>query len=274
MPFQPLGYPFEVHSDEAPSAVKAKLRSGFKGWLDLQTGARGWIAGPLMCIWQSAYNQHGPMLLALIRHSGHGTIITGRAGSDLNGTLWLGILVIALAGSALNEQGRHPELVAALALLGLFVPLALWLAHSGRNEADDLVRFVERSLGARPELRGRSPRAAEAIARAGASEVPVTGATLEIVGAGTQDAPSAADIVEAIAALDDENAIILAFAEETYMQAACTQDGFRLEHRAGGADRHFRAAGEIGREAVAAAMLHYLATRSPSPQLGWEPVQL
>ncbi len=278
MPFQPFGYSFEIRSDDMPAAVKAKLRSGFTGWLDLQTGARGWIVGPVLCIWQSAWTQYGPMLLGLIRPGARGTIVTGRAGSDLNGTLWIVFLTVALAGSAavsvLNGRAVDPEALFVLALLGLLVPLALWGAHISRNEADDLVRFVERRLGPEPERRPRSARAARAIAHVSASEAPVPGATLEIVGARRQEAPSAANLIEAVDGLDGDDAMILAFAEETYMQAARIPHGFVLEYRDGGPDRHFRATGEIDREAVATAMLHYLATREPTPQLRWQPVRL
>lgn len=148
---QPLGYPFEVRSPKSVTEIKAAIRSKTQGWFDAKNGARGWIIGPLMCLWWTALNPRGPMLIARIGADGHGTLITGRAGSDLNGIAAL-LLVAAVLPyltyqMIVERQATTTALIAIAILLGLGVPLTLWFAHKDRHDADPLVNFLRRTLG-------------------------------------------------------------------------------------------------------------------------------
>lgn len=277
MAFEPLGYRFEVRSTETPAAVKARLRGKMTSWFNPQLRARGWIVGPFLCLWQSAINQYGPMVLARIRPDGDGTIITGRAGSDLNGTVWCMLVFLialfAMVMAVIDEKASTGAAFIVVVIIILFMSPIMWFSHIERKDAEALVSFVQHTLGVEPERRERSARAARAIKRAGANELPVPGASLVVDGVSAADAPAAANVIDAIEALDMDGFIILSFANEAYMQAAEEPKGFRLEYRDGGPDKHFRTAESIGRDAVALAMLHYLATRRPSPELRWEPVR-
>jgi hypothetical protein len=275
MAFEPLGYHFEVRCDKAPAVVKAMLRGKMKSWFDPKTGARGWIVGPFLCLWQSAFDQYGPMVLARIKSDVRGTIIAGRAGADLNGSLWsmlaFSTFLLAMAMAVIKGQASIGGALILVLVISLFLSLTLWWGHKDRKDAEGLVRFVQRTLGSEPELRARSARAARAIKHAGASEVPVSGATLIIDGVKTETNPSPADMIDAVDQLyPDDGFAIVEFSDHCYMQAAETGNGFCLEYRDGGPDRHFRATGTIDREGVAIAMLHYLATREAHPEMKWE----
>ena len=97
MAFQPFGYRFEVRSPSLPSDAKAAIRSRKKAWFDPKSGARGWVAGPFICLWFSAFDKHGPMLFGMITQDNMGTRVRGRAGSDLNGVLMFSLLIPLMA---------------------------------------------------------------------------------------------------------------------------------------------------------------------------------
>jgi hypothetical protein len=86
MAFQPFGYRFDL-------AIRAKR----KGWFASKTGARGWMIGPLLCLWWDPYDKQGPMLIGWLSEDGFGTRIIGRAGSDLNGMLLFVVIYPFLA---------------------------------------------------------------------------------------------------------------------------------------------------------------------------------
>lgn len=292
MAFEPLGYRFEVHCEGTPPVVKEQLRGKMKPWFDPKTGARGWIVGPFLCLWQSAIDRYGPMVLARIRPDGHGTIITGRAGADLNGTLssilFFSISLFAIVMAVIKGQASAGGALLLIAVIGIFLPLILWWGHKDRKNAEGLVRFVERTLGVKPASRAWSESAEDqstpATASPGnvarpdiagaASTVPVPGARLIVDGDTGRFAPSEAGLLEAVAALDEENFVILEFAEQEYMQAVLTPGGFWIEYRSGGPDRHFRCEQRVDRDSTAAFLLHYLATRQPDPRIGWNAMRI
>ena len=156
MPFQPFGFPFSITSPMPPSDVKRAIRSRKKHWFHSKDGTRGWIIGPLLCLWSSPSNQTGPMLLGWISGDGFEASIRGRAGSDLNGmamtTLFLPLLGVLIYRIAAAEQRAVGEIVAT-ALLVLIFSLNFWLSHRDRRQAEPLVRFIEDAVA----LSGRSP---------------------------------------------------------------------------------------------------------------------
>src|SRR3546814_6101180 len=77
----------------SPSEVKIAIKSRKKGWFDAKNGARGWIVGPLICLWFSAFDQYGPMLFGVISSDAAGSRVRGRAGSDLNGVVMFSLLI-------------------------------------------------------------------------------------------------------------------------------------------------------------------------------------
>jgi hypothetical protein len=129
-----------------PSDVKAAIRARKCGWFDTKNGARGWIAGPFICLWFSAFDRHGPMLLGKISEVGTSTRISGRAGSDLNG------LIIFIALLPLMPLFLYDSIQAGdFTLTSLFVLsylLVFWLSHRDRREAEPLVRFLKEAASA------------------------------------------------------------------------------------------------------------------------------
>lgn len=157
MAFQPLGERFEIRSPLAPAEARAAIRTQWRGWFAQAEGPRGWIIGPFLCLWNSAFNRYGPLALARIgADASGGTRITGRAGSDLNGTLFLLVLIavmLAMVAQMIAEgAGRFALVVGVLASL---FPLSLWLANKDRHDDRPLVAFLRRTLADRSERASR-----------------------------------------------------------------------------------------------------------------------
>jgi len=96
MAFQPFGCAVDIRSEMAPRAVRSAIRRRWRGWFDPINGSRGWMIGPFICLWRSALDSRGPILLAVVSSDGFGSRISGRAGSDLNG-----IAMMVLLGSVI-----------------------------------------------------------------------------------------------------------------------------------------------------------------------------
>jgi len=146
MTFQPFGFPFDINSTHQPSDVKDAIRSGRKPLFDQQDGARGWVAGPLICLWFSAFDRQGPMLLGWISQSPSGTRIVGRAGSDLNGLLMLiaTMPVMTFAVYRMVSLGDYP--IGRVLIVSVFYvaicAVVLFSKHRLRREAKPLVGFL------------------------------------------------------------------------------------------------------------------------------------
>lgn len=271
--FQPFGYRFEVRSYLPPSHVRAALRAGMKDWFDAKSGARGWIIGPFMCLWFSAFDRYGPMLLATVRRDDPGTRVTGRAGSDLNGLALFTVLVPLLAFalyqmvSAGDYAPTHVIIIGGLILLS---PLVFWLSHLDRRRGEPLVRFVQDAV-ARAE--GRVPAAS---AGATASRPLTLTATGE-----DQIDPTAEDIHDALRDVDDGDSVILAAGAETYIQTAFRGGDYILERRDGDGRSHVQARRRddpsevtFTFEEVSEAFMAYADETPPPDFVVWEPLHL
>ncbi len=284
--FQPFGYRFEVGSPLPPARVKAALRSRMKGWFDASPGARGWIVGPFMCLWLSAFDRRGPMLLAAIGRGDLGTRVSGRAGSDLNGLAAYALLLPVLAFSlymmmATGEDSLQTVIIVSAVLL--FSPLVFWWSHKDRRQADPLVRFVEEAV-ARADVLGSEEAVARAEA-AGSTESTELAASRTLIlttsGADHRIAATREEIREALLACGDGDFVILSAADEIYIQTAFADGGYVLERRDGDAQAHFQAvrsddqsATTFALEEVEEAFLAW-AEDTPAPDwLVWEPVCL
>ena len=271
--FQPFGYRFEVRSPLPPAGVKAALRSRMKGWFDASPGARGWIVGPFMCLWLSALDRRGPLLLATVGHGDLGTRVTGRAGSDLNGLAAYTLLLPVLAFSlymliATGEDSLQTVIIVSAVLLTS--PLVFWWSHKDRRQADPLVRFVEDAV-ARADVAGSTEPTELAASR-----------TLTLTTSGVDRvAATIEDIREALLACGDGDFVILSAAGEIYIQTALADGGYVLERRDGDAQVHFQAvrsddpsATTFAFEEVEEAFLAW-AEDTPTPDwLVWEPMRL
>ena len=231
--FQPFGYRFEVRSWLPPEQVKAALRSRMKDWFDAQPGARGWIVGPFLCLWLSAFNRRGPRVLATVGRGDLGARVTGRAGSDLNGLVAHALLTPVLAFCLYQIVAAGDYTLRTVLLIGgvlALSPLVFWGSHKGRHEADPLVRFVQDAV-ARAE--GRAPAPSAGLA----SSMRLTLTT----GGAVRVGPTAEAIHDALLTLGDGEVVILSAAGETYIQAVFANGGYLLERRDGGPEAHFRA---------------------------------
>lgn len=150
MAFQPFGFRFEINSTMPPEEAKAALRSGMKGWFEPKNAPRGWIVGPLICLWASAFNEYGPLLMGWISRDNFGTRVRGRAGSDLNGIAFAALvfpfLAYMLYRMILDGSATAGQILLIGGILLIGTPLTFWWAHKERREAEPLVSFVRRTL--------------------------------------------------------------------------------------------------------------------------------
>lgn len=235
MTFQPFGRPFDLDTSLAPAEVKTAIRSRLKGWFEVKSGARGWIAGSFICLWSSAFNQQGPMLIGIISRDAHGTRIRGRAGSDLNGSLWVSMCCLALlclvaAEIVWGDRQGLSQILPVTILFLIFMPIVLWLKHLYRREAEPLVRFLRDCIGreTKRQAKARTPAFSsdlELTADAGPLPSPVT--------------PGA--IYDALLDIGTDDILILSTAPEHYIQTVGLDGGYRVERRTGSADQHFEA---------------------------------
>lgn len=273
MPFQPFGPAFEVDSSLPPEEVKARVRRGVAGWFTKQNGARGWILGPVVCLWWTALDPRGPMLVGWISPHRSGSRIVGRAGSDLNGVAWailacasvIGFQLISAvrdlphSGPALNAAGLLVLLVGGIWLIGG------WLRQPLHQEAEPLVRFLSKTV-----TPGRRTTATTRVAR------PLTLTFNDTARFGPM---SADDLHDALSEAGPDDVLILEDGPLDYIQTVWSDGGFILERRDGGADRHVRAEHADGGVIIAfddvlAAFVAYAEARAMPPALLWKPLQL
>jgi hypothetical protein len=232
--FQPFGYRFEIGSLLSPAEVKAKIRARKKAWFDMKSGARGWILGSYFCLWNSAFNQSGPMVFGRIVSDQFGTRLNGRAGSDLNGiiVLVLGfpLLGFVLYRMSLQDGSNGRSVITTLIFLGVISLIALWSAHAFRRDADILVRFLRDAL----EPKRKSSRTRPVRKFGGDIGLIVNGdrysepATIET-------------LHDALSKLGSDDFLILERSADSFMQTLSLGDYFILEWRDGGDARFFRA---------------------------------
>lgn len=236
MPFQPFGYRFEMQSPSLPAEVKAAIRSRKKGWFHLKDGARGWIVGPFICLWFSALDRSGPMLLGRIGRADLGTKITGRAGSDLNGlvmfTLIIAVMPLLLYKMVAAGDYTFKQLIMIGGLI-LLSPLIFWWSHKDRRQAEPLVRFLRDTV----TVDGRNLRAKS-------SKMALSKAlTLNLGGEDLKGPVTSEAIHDALLAVGEGGFVILASAPENYIQTAFRDGGYLLEKREGSKEQHFEARG-------------------------------
>lgn len=278
MAFQPFGFRFEVSSSSRPIDVKATIRSRMREWYDPKRGARGWICGPFICLWLSAFDRHGPMLFGKLTHDAIGTRIAGRAGSDLNGLfvtlLFLPMLafmlVITLIGtdpSRWNEGILYGGLT--LLLLGF-----LWLHQKDRGEAEPLVRFLQDMA---------TPGTRMPTTPGGIYMTPLmTGLVLTVDG-DDQDGPVSAQMIEdALRDIAQGGFAILSLGPENYVQTLADADdgAFKIEFHPApgmhfeGVRRERREDKNFTMEEALAAFRAFGAGTEPPDVLDWQPATL
>lgn len=196
--------------------------------------------------------------------------MSGRAGSDLNGTLWILLLTPFMAWVVFmahrEGQSSIQMFVTAGIVFGLGLPLTLWFNHKMRKDADPLVRFVERSVGAvTPQPRDAGP------ARS-LSAVPVPDARMEVDGVRNDQAPSEEAVFAGLNALDTDGILILEFGKQHYMQTLREGNLFILERRDGSSKDHFRACEKLTFAEVTDALCLYLRREHAIDETSWERV--
>lgn len=235
MGFQPFGYRFEIFTSLPPAKAKAAVRSKMTGIFDGKNGARGWIAGPFICLWFSAFDRHGPMLFGLISASNFGTRVRCRAGSDLNGVLMFTLLIPLVAWlvfemvSEGQASGGQLLVIALVFLLG--VPFMYWSAHKERKNATPLERFLRKAL-AQPYASSKSKIVAQ-----------MTKESLRLILSGEYlDGPvTEAEIQDALMRVDNRDFLIIEAGPQDYLQTVCRDGGYLLEVRRGRAEEHYQA---------------------------------
>lgn len=273
MPFQPFGYRFEIRSQMPLTSAKQAIRSRKKKWLDPNNGARGWIAGPFICLWFSALDRYGPMLVGRIASNGFGTRISGRAGSDLNGiaisSLLLPVMALILYWMVVSGEASTKQIVIIGGVL-LLSPLVFWFGHKDRRASEPLVRFLDDAI----TVSGQSLRSKWAgVTLAGPLSMTMSGDAF--------NRPVTPDAIhEALLGAGTDDFVILQFGPEDYFQALARDGRFTIEKREGDRLRHFQATRSNGaprdfsfEESLAAFMAY--ATKSDMPTvIRWQPMNV
>lgn len=158
MAFRPFGFAFEIWTPLDPIESKRRIRQCKQVWYDPNNGARGFILGRFICLWNSLYQSDGPMLIGWIYDDGTGCRISGRSGSDINGTLLLGIvgLFLPIVAAGLVRDGQMSlSGGVVLGLTAVALILLMWNASRERSAGLILTDFIDTALGsdARHEFR-------------------------------------------------------------------------------------------------------------------------
>lgn len=234
MGFQPFGYRFEVISHFDPANTKKAIVAKKTGIFDAKNGARGWIMGPFICLWFSAFDRHGPMLFGLISSDNLGARVRGRAGSDLNGVLMFTLLIPAMAWivfmmiSEGQATARSLSVIGAIFLVG--GPLIYWSAHKERKNAEPLVRFLRKALS--PPVRSRS--------EASATDQNMK-ARLMLNGDHLEDQVTSEVIEHALMRVGNGDFLVIEKGPQNYIQTAMRDGVYILETRKGRPTEHYRA---------------------------------
>ena len=234
MAFQPFGYRFEVSSTLSPADAKAAIRSKKTNIFDAKNGARGWILGPFICLWLSAFDRYGPMLFGRISSDRLSTRVHGRAGSDLNGVVMFTLLIPFMAWlvfkmvSEGQASGRQLVVIALVFLIG--GPLMYWFAHKERKDAEPLVRFLRKAL-AQPDTHTKLTSARRN--QLGLRLI-LNGDFLE--GYVTDEA-----VQSAFMRVGSRDFLIIEAGPQDYLQTASRDGEYVLEVRSGGPSNHYRA---------------------------------
>lgn len=275
----PFGSGFEINSALSFEALRSAIRSKKKPMFDMRSGPRGWILGPLICLWLSPYWSMGPGAVGLISRNDSASRVVGLAGFDPAGSAML--LVISLIAPLLIGLSGIAGFGFSMLALVLFPAggvLIMWSRAQFHHEAEPIVRFLE-TIG-RPAPRQGQP--------AGSVAVPLQRpVTLTIDGEEQAGLASWEEICAALEGLGSDGFMILAEGPETYIQLLRVGDEFVLEKREGDRRSHFRATrreGHAGRSsamgptfsiAEARAVLAAHTSGSPKPDfVTWEKLRI
>jgi hypothetical protein len=281
MGFQPFGYRFEVTSNLNLANAKKAIRAKKTDMFDMKNGARGWVAGPFICLWFSAFDRYGPMLFGLISAHNFGTRVHGRAGSDLNGVLMFTLLIPLMAWLVFMMISKGQSSTEQLLWIGLIFlvggPLLYWSAHKDRKDAEPLVRFLRKTLSPAAVLSSSAIIATDEIANA---RLILNGDQLE--GQVTSEA-----IENALMRVGNGDFLIIETDTQDYIQTAFQEDAFRLETRKGGPTQHYRAvrvekpadvtgnvADRFTFEEIQEALTAYIAGGDMPGFIRWQPMDL
>ena len=277
MAFEPFGYRFEIKSSMPLATAKAEIRARKKSWFNPKDGPRGWIVGPLICMWMSAFDRYGPMTIALLKSDGLGTRIVGRAGADLNGTALL-LLLTPIMGWITWQMHQHGQgttraYVVIGLIFGLGLPLTLWINSKDQKHAESLVRFIQATV----TPAGQSLRAKLA-------SVPMKANITMTVSGEEKSGPITAEaIYDALLHSGIGDSVVLGVAAQSYMQTQLQSEGFILEKREGDRFHHYCAVRRAHTsklqtyftfEEVLSALMAY-GSDSPLPDvISWERMEL
>lgn len=273
MAFTPFGYRFELISTLPLAEARASLRAKRVGWFEVKSAPRGWLIGPVFCLWLSAFDRYGPMVFGLCTEHARGTRVRGLAGSDLNGVLMFTLLIalmIFLAFVIAADGAAPAQLLPAAAVFLVAGPLVYWFAHKDRRQAEPLIHFIEDALGkARPRVKRPSRN----------DSIPPLPMRLLVCEESPNGSIATAEAVcTAIETIryDPNGFAVLQRDDWHFMQTAAKDGGFALEKREG-ADAAHVAGERIGdgselfsAEEVTEALLAYLGGDAAPAGVRWE----
>ncbi len=173
-------------------------------------------------------------MMGILSGDSSGSRIKGRAGSDLNGTLWMTFLTIMILPILLSQADQWVQNLRQLVLVGIVfglgVPLTLWMASQDKREAEPLVRFLRDVLT--PE-RQASRKARQSVPISKKLKIDLSGDVLK-------GRVTANRLHDCLLDVGPDGFLILSAAPEVYIQTAFNDGGYVIEERKGGS-MHFEA---------------------------------
>ncbi|MFB0612173.1 hypothetical protein [Aurantiacibacter poecillastricola] len=233
-----LPRPFRIQSRLPPEQVRGLVKGAFVDWFEIREAPRGWIIGPLMCVWRTAFTNDNTVY-ALILRAGWRTRVVGFSLSDVARPFFALCLLAILWGIwnqyAAGEMLLRGAILFSVIIGALFTLLARWpMAKREPPSVRFLRRLIEQDRAVSEEVEEVPLPTFECNPRA---------LDLILSGMPTGRVESAADVISAFRKVEDasEEFIILAASDEQFIQSAPMGDGFIVEWRDGSEDRHFTA---------------------------------
>lgn len=227
---------FTIECDQTPDQVKGATKNSLVGWFEARDAPRGWIVGPVLCLWRTAL-ANDDVVYAIIRQKAWRTQIVGFALDQLAGVFCALLLVVTLLWLVIGTASGSLYLMGTLPL-GLVVAtlLALVIFWSRSETEARTISFLRSKFG-----NDHEPRGSRASIDLPEVSGPVRSMQLQLSGR-SRTAPATVDgVIAGMRSIErgDEEFLILFTGEQCYLQAAPRDEGFVVEWRDGSEGRHF-----------------------------------
>lgn len=227
---------FRIDCADQPEQVKVTIKEALSDWFDPREFPRGWIAGPVICLWRTAMTNDN-IVYAVILRDGWRTRIIGFTLSQFARSFFifalLGAIIWLIASTVQGDLFLIGTLPLAILCGAALAVLIFWPESSQEDRTVTFLREVVEGQTRKPRLQPAFTRPAT-YGEARALELVVSGRSVASLA-------TAEAVIAAFRAMDDgeEEFLILAAGENEFFQSAPGPDEFFVEWRDGCRERHF-----------------------------------